>query len=138
VMAMLMGVCLHFVYLTTRSLWVSILLHTLNNSLSVVALRFPQLDVLEKEPKRFWILFAGATVLTATIAYAFYQSRARLVSTTPGSAQCWRPDYPGVEYPPPGSDTVVAHPWPNAFALSSVAVGLAIFAGSCALAMSQL
>jgi hypothetical protein len=138
VMAMLMGICLHFVYLTTRSLWLSILLHFLNNSASVIALRFPQMEVLDKEPERFWILFAGAAVLAAAIAYAFYQSRARLVSTTPGSTYCWQPDYPGVEYPPPGSGTIVAHPWPSALALSGVAIGLIVFAGACVLAAAQL
>jgi uncharacterized protein len=137
VMAMLMGICLHFVYLTTRSLWVSILLHSLNNSLSVVALRFPQLDVLEKEPERFWIVFVGAAALAAAIAYAFYQSRARLVDV-PGSRYSWRPDFPGVEYPPSGVGTVVVHPWPSALALSSVAVGLVVFAAACVMAAGEL
>jgi membrane protease YdiL (CAAX protease family) len=138
VMAMLMGVCLHFVYLTTRSLWISILLHSLNNSLSVVALRIPQLDLLDQQPERFWFLFVGAAVLTAAIAYAFYQSRARLLSADPTSVYYWRPDYPGVEYPPPGSGTIVVHPWPSPLALSAVGAGLVIFAGACGLAMTRI
>jgi membrane protease YdiL (CAAX protease family) len=136
-MAMLMGVCLHFVYLTTRSLWISIVLHTLNNSLSVVVLRIPQFEQLDQEPERFWFLFLGAAVLASAIAYAFYQSRARLMCADPQAAYGWRPDYPGVEYPPPGSGTIVVHPWPSAPALSAVGVGLMIFAGACGMAVTQ-
>jgi membrane protease YdiL (CAAX protease family) len=136
-MAMLMGVCLHFVYLTTRSLWMSILLHFLNNSLDVVVLQIRQLDVLDTQPERFWYLFVSAAILAFVIAYAFYQSRARLVDV-PGSRYSWRPDFPGVEYPPSGVGTVVVHPWPSALALSGVAVGLVVFAAACVLAAGEL
>jgi membrane protease YdiL (CAAX protease family) len=58
-MAMLMGVCLHFVYQTTRTLWIPVLLHFLNNSASVVAQRFPSLDALDKQPMQFLPLYGG-------------------------------------------------------------------------------
>jgi membrane protease YdiL (CAAX protease family) len=131
IMAMLMGVCLHFVYQTTRSLWLSILLHFLNNSLSVVVLRFPELDAIEQQPSSFLPLFVGAIILAAVLAYTFYQSRARLVPEVAGARYHWQPDFPGVEYPPAGCGTVVAHPLPSKFALSAVASAYVLFVLSC-------
>jgi membrane protease YdiL (CAAX protease family) len=137
-MAMLMGVCLHYVYQTTRSLWLSILLHFMNNSLSVVLMRFPALDAIDNHPERFLPLVAASAVLVAAIGYAFYQSRARLAPETARTKFLWRPDYPGVEYPPPRSGTVVVHPMPSALAFAGVAVGLILFLISCVLAYQQL
>src|SRR3954468_23799191 len=52
-MAMLMGVGLHVVYQLTRSLWMPMLLHFLNNSLAVVMARvakgMPQVAAIDKE-----------------------------------------------------------------------------------------
>jgi membrane protease YdiL (CAAX protease family) len=137
-MAMLMGVCLHYVYQTTRSLWLSILLHFMNNSLSVLVLQFPELDALESFPECFLPLFASSGVLIAAIGYAFYQSRARLAPATSHTVFLWRPDYPSVEYPPPGCGTVVVHPRPSLLALSYVAVGFVFFTASCIVAFVQL
>src|SRR5262245_9452501 len=44
------GVLLHFTYLTTRSLWAPVLLHFGNNTLSVLAPRVPDLEVLDRPP----------------------------------------------------------------------------------------
>jgi membrane protease YdiL (CAAX protease family) len=137
-MAMLMGVCLHYVYQTTRSLWLSILLHFMNNSLSVILMRFPSLDAIDNHPERFLPLFAASVVLVAAIGYAFYQSRARLAPETARTMFLWRPDYPGVEYPPTGSGTVVVHPMPSALAFAGVGAGLILFLISCVLAYQQL
>ncbi len=137
-MAMLMGVCLHYVYQTTRSLWLSILLHFMNNSLSVILLSFPALNAIDDDPQQFLPLFAASAVLVAAIGYAFYQSRARLAPETARNLFLWRPDYPGVEYPPPGCGTVVVHPMPSVLAFAGVAVGLILFITSCVLAYQKL
>jgi uncharacterized protein len=137
-MAMLMGVCLHYVYQTTRSLWLSILLHFMNNSLSVILMRFPALDAIDEHPQQFLVLFAASAVLVAAIGYAFYQSRARLAPETARTLFLWRPDYPGVEYPPPGCGTVVVHPMPSMLAFAGVAVGMILFVTSCVLAYQKL
>jgi hypothetical protein len=130
-MAMMMGVGLHFVYQMTRSLWIPILLHFLNNSASVLLQRFPDLDALDEHPVHFLPLYAGAAILAAAVAYAFYQSRARLVPALTGARYHWQPDFPGVEYPPPGSGTVVAHRLPSPLALSLAAAGFLVFLLSC-------
>jgi len=137
-MAMLMGICLHYVYQTTRSLWLSILLHFMNNSLSVILLSFPALNAIDDHPQQFLPLFAASAVLVAAIGYAFYQSRARLAPETAGTLFLWRPDYPGVEYPPPGCGTVVVHPMPSVLAFGGVGVGLILFVTSCVLAYQKL
>jgi uncharacterized protein len=115
-MAMLMGIALHYVYLTTRSLWVPILLHFGNNSMAMVTPRVPGLEVLNDAPARAaYLVYPAAALLLAAVAWALYQSRARLVAADGGGPPPWRPEYPGVELPPPGSGTVVAHHWPRWF-----------------------
>src|SRR5262249_26215498 len=73
-MAMMMGICLHYIYVTSRSLLLPMLLHFLNNSLSVLAPDIPTLRDLDKSwdqiPAVFWV---GALVLAAAVGYALYQ-----------------------------------------------------------------
>src|SRR5262249_59009304 len=79
--AAVMGVILHFTYLTTRSLLIPMLLHFLNNSLSVVATQLPSLYILNAEPERIPVLlYASALLLLGAVCLALYDSRARLVS----------------------------------------------------------
>src|SRR5262249_46878894 len=137
-MAMLMGICLHFVYQTTRSLWLPILLHVLNNTLSVMVLQYPALEALEEHPERFYALFAASAALAAAIGYAFYQSRARLAPAKPGIGAHWQPDYPSVEYPPEGSGVIVVHPRLSRPALIAVAGGFAAFFIGCVCAFLKL
>lgn len=129
--AMLVGLCLHFVYLTTRSLWMPMLLHFLNNSLSVVVTRVPQLKEFDSAPGTAFpvAVFVSAAVLLVAIGWALYQSRARLVAPAGGPA--WRPLYPGVEYPPPDSDTRVAHPRPSWVAALAAGGAFAAFVVCC-------
>jgi membrane protease YdiL (CAAX protease family) len=110
-MAMLMGLWLHFVYLTTRSLWLPMLLHFLNNSFSVVASRIPQLEVLDAKPSDIpTTVYLAGGLLLAVVAYGLYQSRARLETEGAEPILSWRPAYEGVEYPPSHSGTCVVHP----------------------------
>jgi membrane protease YdiL (CAAX protease family) len=121
-MAMIMGLWLHFVYLTTRSLLLPMLLHTLNNSLAVLDARVPQLAVLEVKALDLPIfVYASALLLIIGVAYALYQSRARLANKMPEQILSWRPAFESVEYPPADSGVRVAHPplTPVAAALSA-------------------
>jgi membrane protease YdiL (CAAX protease family) len=135
---MLMGLWLHFVYLTSRSLWLPMLLHFLNNALAVVASRIPALKDVDEAPGAIHlVVYAGAAVLLAVVGWALYQSRARLVAEDGSGPAPWRPAYPGVEYPPPGSGTRVAHPRPSWAAAGLVLGGLLAFVASCFLGVAS-
>lgn len=133
VTAFAMGLVLHFTYLTTRSLWVPIMLHFLNNALAVVAtskqVTVPALDALDQfakqEPAPF-LLAAG--FLLAAVGWALYQSRARLLAPL----DPWQPAYPGVEYPPVDSGTAVVHPWPGLGATLLVVLAFVLFLATVA------
>jgi membrane protease YdiL (CAAX protease family) len=111
--AMLIGLALHGVYLLTRSLWAPMLVHFLNNSLAVTAPRIPYLHDLDEATGFLspWLYLASACLLAA-VAWALYQGRARLEQRDP-TLPAWQPDFPSVEYPPPGTGTVVVRPWPG-------------------------
>jgi membrane protease YdiL (CAAX protease family) len=134
-MAMIMGLWLHFVYLTTRSLLAPMFLHFCNNSLAVVASRLPLLGQIEDNAIDIpWYVFAAAAVLLAAVAYALYQSRARLAPANGEGPDFWQPPYPSVEYPPPGSGTTVVHPRPSTTVVVGILAGIAGFVVACCLA----
>jgi membrane protease YdiL (CAAX protease family) len=136
--AMVAGLWLHFVYLTTRSLLMPMLLHFVNNSLSVVATHVEALKALDAEVDRMPLyVFAGAAALLLGVGYALYQSRPRLGPADPYAPRVWRPVYPGVEYPPEGSGTVVFHPWPSPAALLAACAGFLAFLACCWLASTE-
>jgi len=117
--AMFLGVAMHFAYLAARSLWVSMALHFFNNGLGVVTFHYkdtpfavlePLESILENgSPGVKALYFLASFVLFAAVAYAFYQTRCKLVSIDP-ELPTWEP--PGVstaELPPKGSGAVVTH-----------------------------
>jgi membrane protease YdiL (CAAX protease family) len=127
-----MGICLHCAYLATRSLWVPILLHFLNNLLAVLGStvwKGTAVGGAVDEPGA--ALYPAAFLLGVAVGWAFYRSRSRLVSGPDGGPVGWQPDFPGVEYPPPGSGARVVHPWPGWPGLVAVAAALAVFAAAC-------
>jgi membrane protease YdiL (CAAX protease family) len=130
--AMAAGLWLHFVYLTTRSLWMPMLLHFLNNSISVLATHIEALQAVDDKVGDLPpYVFAGAALLLAAVGFALYQSRARLASVFGDGPPPWQPPFPGVEYPPPGCGTRVAHPWPSLAAILAFFAALAAFAACC-------
>jgi membrane protease YdiL (CAAX protease family) len=127
----LMGTALSCIYLWTRSLWMPMLVHFLNNSagilLTVLGNDRPRLKELGNAPDLNPIPFLIASViLVAAVGWALYRSRVRLVSCTPETATPWQPDYPGVEYPPADSGTVVLRPWPGWLASALVVLALLV------------
>src|SRR5262249_41530189 len=132
-MAALMGLFLHYVFLTTRSLFMPMLIHTLNNSTSVLAARFEQLSVIDQEPEQVpLILYAGAAVLLVCILVSLWRTHARLRSEREFEAVLWQPTYPGVEHPPPDCGVVVAYPRPQLLDWALIALGVGTF--SCSIA----
>ncbi|MFO0879634.1 MAG: CPBP family intramembrane glutamic endopeptidase [Gemmataceae bacterium] len=125
-MAMLVGMILHFIYLTSRSLLIPMVLHFLNNSLAVASTSLPQRAILlpEGEPAP-WFLYLAAGLALLAIGWTLYQSRARL-ATLPG-AEPWQPPFPGVTCPPSDSATVVATPFPSLVNIGLVSTALAFF-----------
>jgi membrane protease YdiL (CAAX protease family) len=136
-MAAVLGLALHYSYLTTRSLWIPMLLHFLNNSLSVIADKLPevgrkQLENIDTNPAGIpWQVMVAAALLLAAIGWALYASRGRMARTDGSDLPPWRPPYPGVAHPPAGSGTSVVHPWPGL--LPTLAVLLAVVGFGCAI-----
>jgi membrane protease YdiL (CAAX protease family) len=132
--APVIGAVLHYVYWTTRSLWLSMLLHAFNNSLSVLAASknaplhwvFERLDQSADKAAHPELIYVGAVLLLIAVGYALYQCRARLELVEP-DLPAWQPAYPGVEYPPPDSGTRVVHPAPSAAALAAALGGFLAF-----------
>jgi membrane protease YdiL (CAAX protease family) len=127
----LMGILLHLAYLATRSLWIPILMHVLNNSLAVLMLHLPkEWAELDRHPDRIpGYIFPAAGLLVAGVGWALYQSRARLVDRGPSGMFSWAP-YPGVEYPSAQANAFVTHSWPSWSGWAAAAVGVLVFAGA--------
>jgi membrane protease YdiL (CAAX protease family) len=129
-----MGVWLHYVYLTTRSLPLSMLLHAMNNSLAVVFSKYgAEIKPYEAATDHAVVLAAIVLVLVA-VAWALFRSRARLVNPV-GGPPLWHPAFPGVEAPPAHSGTCVIHPGPGVLAVLLVGVAWLALMISFALAL---
>lgn len=146
-----MGAGLHFIYLTTRSLWLPMLVHFLNNSLGVLfAIHAETLPAWLQEldqgtPQMTGLVACAAGAVVVGVGWALLSGRARLVATDP-TEPAWQPDYAGhafpvaglgiqvrptycnIEYPPPDSGTVVVRPRPQALPLccAALAIGLLV------------
>ncbi len=112
--AMLMGIPLHLVYLATRSLWLPILIHILNNSAAVVHDKIPGLDqVLPALDILSPPMVASASLLFLAVGWTLYVSRARLVHSEDAGVYPWRPSFPGVEHPPDEANAILHRPNPS-------------------------
>jgi membrane protease YdiL (CAAX protease family) len=132
-MAMVMGLWLHFVYMTTRSLILPMLLHFLNNSIAVLSTRFPLLDILDTKPSEIPpTVYVSAALLLASGVYALCQTRARIAPRIPEQILFWRPAFEGVEYPPADSGMQVVHPPPSPAAALLAGFAFLIFVLTCA------
>jgi membrane protease YdiL (CAAX protease family) len=137
--AIVMGIGLHYFYLTTRSLLIPMLMHFLNNALAVILPSFPivaRLGQDQNQGERSLALYTGGAVLLFAVCWALYQSRPRLISEDAASA--WCPPYPGVALPPPGSGTRLEATPLSQVSLALVAAGLAAFCVGLAMTMQRL
>jgi membrane protease YdiL (CAAX protease family) len=76
----LMGVFLHFVYLTSRSLGISILLHTMNNGISVFATLAGVASVFEADSHEHCLgIYLMSFALVCSGSIALWTSRPRLL-----------------------------------------------------------
>lgn len=132
-MAVVMGVVLHYAYLMTRSLWVPILLHFMNNSFAVVASRFEGVEAVEKNPEVIpWYVFAAAGMLLVAVGWALYHSRARVYSA---EGEPMAQPYPGVA-DPPLDQGYIASSKPGLGITTGVLIALALFLTVCVTAAS--
>jgi membrane protease YdiL (CAAX protease family) len=109
----LMGAYLHFVYLASRSIWVPVLLHLLNNGLAILVVLSPDLLAAGERFKAdargtqaATYLAAAGLLIFATVA--LWTSRAEVVPTR-AAGPAWEPEYPGVSTPPPGAPAAVGY-----------------------------
>jgi uncharacterized protein len=130
--AMLLGMAIYGAYLATRSLWVAIAVHFINNGMAVIHFNAgigvpvlqPLEDVLGHSPVLFML---SAALLFSAVGYALYQTRCKLVPVEPGMPS-WEPKgVGGVELPPPNSGTVVAHDQVSALSVALVFTGAVAF-----------
>jgi membrane protease YdiL (CAAX protease family) len=124
--AMFMGLILHFTYLTTRSLLVPMLLHFMNNSFAVIGARIASLASLDNPREPPILLYISALAMFAAVAWTLYRCRARLVAP-PVEPDYWVPSFPGVEVPPSWSLTTISHPWPKWYEIGLILLTLSGF-----------
>ncbi len=142
VAACAMGLLLHYVYLTTRCLWLPMLLHFLNNAIGALATSnqinewLPGLKNLDDRLKGTVAFFAAFAVLAAGVLWALYVTRTRLIGPE-GRAPDWKPPYPGAAAPPEGSGTVEAVPGSAWLAVLPALVGAGGVAANVYLQLSR-
>lgn len=142
----LMGAYLHFVFLASRSIWVPLTLHMLNNGLAVLLMLTPDLAAAGERYKadakgmRAVIDIAALALLVFT-SVALWTSRAEVIPKQPTGTKDedwrpeeWTPEYPGISAPPPEANAKMSYG-----ELSPAAMFLAMGSfGALAYLLSQL
>ena len=103
--AFVLGLGLQFVFLTTRSLWAPIAVHTLNNFAALLLMRYEELLPIpglsspadETVVHTPLLLLGAATIAFLATAGLLLQTRTRWVLPDGSS---WSPGYAGAEAPP--------------------------------------
>jgi hypothetical protein len=98
----IMGAYLHFVYLASRSIWVPIILHVVNNGVAVLIALAE--DAEPKPLAPIYYLVSFSLVLFASIA--LWTGRAEIQPVRGNeedwwAGPSWKPEYPGISAPPP-------------------------------------
>jgi membrane protease YdiL (CAAX protease family) len=109
-----MGGYLHFIYLCSRSIWVPILLHALNNGVAAFAELTGVLVQLNANPSGLSpVLYLAAGALAVFVSVAFWTGRAVVqsyaVEKAGGPGLGWQPEYPMVSAPPPGVEARIGY-----------------------------
>lgn len=116
------GVLLHLAYLATRSLLVPMMLHTLNNSLSMLALQYPEAGYAQATTDEFPYTVCGAAVLLMlVVGRLLYKSRVGIES----DATMVEVKSP-IEPMPAGEASPGARGWSAALAITALFVVSAI------------
>lgn len=117
----LMGAGLHFAYITSRSLWVSVMMHLVNNSFAVlVAIKvIPSAGMEAAMESRPVPILAAAVCVLVFAGLAMWQARARLEGTADPVA------YRGIMVPPADSGLRVVHSRPHLL-LTLAAAGFSV------------
>jgi membrane protease YdiL (CAAX protease family) len=120
----LMGAYLHFVYLATRCIWAPILLHAMNNGISILLALTLKPEQLDQEKQVPLVVSVAALALLIFGSVALWTSRAELQpgATASGSGyendhslndrsynNSWEPEYPGVSAPPPEANVRIGY-----------------------------
>jgi membrane protease YdiL (CAAX protease family) len=102
-----MGAYLHFVYLASRSIWVPIALHVVNNGLAILISLTQQgpteLDADAKSIASIYYLASFSLVLFGSIALWTSRAGIQTVRNRDGDwrdSPNWKPEYPGISAPP--------------------------------------
>ncbi len=134
-----MGAALHFVYLSTRSLVAPMVVHALNNSAGFLLIslgeNYPAVKTFLKDFEQVSLLgaiplYASSALLLAAVGWALYRSRVVVVPEHGAGPNPWRPPYPGVAEPPPGSGAELARHRLDGVAVGAVLAALVFFAAT--------
>ncbi len=129
----LMGGFLHFVFFASRSIWVPILLHTLNNGLAILVSLNSQLQAGgERYEQASWETRATvvlvALALLISVGVTIWSSRSMVVRSTKelSASANWEPEYPGISAPPSSANAELAY---RALSPAALFATLASFGG---------
>jgi hypothetical protein len=130
----LMGAYLHFVYLATRSIWAPILLHAMNNGVSILLVLTLKPEQMEQDKHVPLVVSVVALALMIFGSVALWTSRAELQPVSGGDPEwdtAWEPEYPGVSAPPPGANVRIGHAVvsPVALLFTLTSFGLLMYLG---------
>jgi membrane protease YdiL (CAAX protease family) len=111
-----MGAYLHFTYLCSRSIWVPILLHALNNGVAaVLELAGAELRLGPDQPLAPLVyLLSGSLLVFAGVALWTGRAEVQSYSTRPID---WQPEYPGISAPPAGVEARMGYQTPSPVAV---------------------
>jgi membrane protease YdiL (CAAX protease family) len=112
-----MGAYLHFVYLASRSIWVPVLLHTLNNGLAMLAtLAGVQVQLNPAVNEYTAVIYLASFSLVMFASFALWTSRPQVLPEGVHEVT-WKPEYPGISAPPAGADGQLVRKPPSAAAV---------------------
>ncbi|HUR53467.1 MAG TPA: CPBP family intramembrane glutamic endopeptidase, partial [Gemmataceae bacterium] len=124
-----MGAFLHFTYLASRSIWVPIVLHTLNNGLGAVMYLKNVLMRLDPAPGTVVpVVYLTAFSLLLFGSIAMWTGRV-VVRGPKLKDPTFVPEYPGVSAPPPGGEDKFAREETSAaaFTITLIAFGMLVY-----------